>query len=381
MGIVFCRFRENEGEFVASVTRGGIDGTAVNAENIGEAADGAAAKEMAEVIVDFLQAVEVEKQHGEGPAGAIGAFRLVFKNIEKAAVVGQAGERIADGEMMDLFEEPRVIEKRAAQRDDIAQDHESLGENKGSVQQARGLSSGELSSNIQPGGGINGAVERRIFDGQAAAVPDETDEENCGGQQLLRIGEKGAGMAGDFRRQAAKGSGERVGQHHDGEQGAGNFSARVARTWQEVLDEKRYKEQKSKHHAAKPPGDRRPKEAQGRIGEKLEEENAGGCQDSPRKKKPCAENQRNAVLRSLKTDESDHGENKCEKSADNLQVALKNGVGLKSNAAKPGSSENHKEKNSKMREEDCGVTAPVCKRNIAHRVTEICVVLQAGAPM
>src|SRR5207245_11044349 len=104
--------------------------------------------------------------------------------------------------MMDLFEEPRVIKKRATQRDDIAQDHESLGENEGSVEQARGLSSGELSGDIQPGGGINGAVERGIFDGQAAAVRDETNEENCPGQQQLRSREKGTGMPGDFRQQA-----------------------------------------------------------------------------------------------------------------------------------------------------------------------------------
>src|SRR5260370_861864 len=93
------------------------------------------------------------------------------------------------------------------------------------------------------------------------------------------------------RRQAAKGSGEDVGQHHDGEQSAGNFSARVARTWQEALDEKRYKKQKSQHYAANPPGDGRPKEAQRRIGEKLEKENAGCRQDRAGKKKSGAENQ------------------------------------------------------------------------------------------
>src|SRR5260370_25839624 len=48
MRIVFCRFRENEGEFVAPVTRGGIDGTAMNGEDIGHAAYGAAAQQMAE---------------------------------------------------------------------------------------------------------------------------------------------------------------------------------------------------------------------------------------------------------------------------------------------------------------------------------------------
>src|SRR5712692_5643526 len=137
---VFLRLRENQGEFVAAVSRGGIDGAAVNAENIGEAADGAAADEMTVTIVDYLQAVEIKQQHREVPAGAIGALRLVLKNIEQAAVVGEAGERITDGQMVNLFEEPRVIEKCATQRDGIAQQHESLGENEWGVQQARGLS-------------------------------------------------------------------------------------------------------------------------------------------------------------------------------------------------------------------------------------------------
>jgi len=133
MRIVFCRFRENQGEFVAAVSRGGIDSAAMNAEYIGEAADGAAAEEMAEVIVDFLQAVEVEKQHRERPAGAIGALGFVFKDIEKPTVVGKAGKGIADGQMVDLLEEACVIEKRATQRNDITQDHESLRENEGSI--------------------------------------------------------------------------------------------------------------------------------------------------------------------------------------------------------------------------------------------------------
>src|SRR5260370_6318116 len=200
---------------------------------------------MPEVIVDFLQAIEVEKQNGEWTPGAIGALRLVSKNIEKPAIVGKAGERIADSHMMNLFEEPRVIKKRAAQRDRVAQNYESLGENERGIQQASRLSGGELSGDVKPSGGINGAVERSIFDGQPAAVPDETHEENCAGQQLLRVGGKGAGMPGDFRRQAAKGSSEHVRQHHDGQQGAGNFSARMTRTRHEALDKKRHKEEKS----------------------------------------------------------------------------------------------------------------------------------------
>src|SRR5437660_479446 len=191
---------------------------------------------MAVAVVYFFQFIEVEKQHGEGPAVAIGALRLVFKNIEQAAVVGETGERVADGKMANLLEEPGVIEKRATQRDGVAQDHKRLGENEGSVEQER------------------------------------------------------------------------------------------------------------QDHAAKPPSDRRPKETKRGVREKLKKENAGRRKDSAGKKKSSAENEGNAILSSLKTDEGYGGENKGEKAADDLQVALENGIGLKSNAAEPISSKDHKKK-------------------------------------
>src|SRR6267143_5940682 len=90
---VFLRFRENQGEFVPAVSRGGIDGAAVNTENIGKAADGAAADEMAVAIVDFFQFIEVEKEHGERSAGAVGTLRFTFQDVEQVPVVSKAGER------------------------------------------------------------------------------------------------------------------------------------------------------------------------------------------------------------------------------------------------------------------------------------------------
>src|SRR5205807_10486036 len=63
----------------------------VNAENVGEPADGAAADEMAKVIVYFFQAIEIKKQDGERPAVAIGAVGFGFQDIEQAAVVSKSG--------------------------------------------------------------------------------------------------------------------------------------------------------------------------------------------------------------------------------------------------------------------------------------------------
>jgi len=145
---VFAGFRQNEGKFIAAVSRGSVNGAAVNPEDVGESADGAAADEMAVIIIDCFQAIEIEEQDGKRTAGAVGAFRLVFQNVEETAVVGETGEGIADGKMVDLFKEPRVVKKSPSERDGVAQHHKRLGKNEGSVQQARGLSDGELRGNV-----------------------------------------------------------------------------------------------------------------------------------------------------------------------------------------------------------------------------------------
>jgi hypothetical protein len=49
---VFLRFRKNKSKFIAAVARGSVDGAAMDAENVGEAANGVAADEMAVVVVE-----------------------------------------------------------------------------------------------------------------------------------------------------------------------------------------------------------------------------------------------------------------------------------------------------------------------------------------
>ena len=273
---VLLRLWKNQGEFVAAISRGGIDCPAVDAEGIGKTADGAAADEMAKVIVDFFQPIEIKQQNRERPTVAIGAVSLGFQDVEQAAVVSESGERITHGKMAHLFKEPRIVEKGSAQRDSVAQNHERLCEDKRSVQQARGLGCGKLSGQIQPGGSIDRAIERGILDGQAATEPDEAHKENRAGQQLLRIREKGTGMVRNFRRQAAKGGGDNISESNYSEQSAGDFTTWMTRTRQEVLDEKRHHEQKRQSQAAKPPGERRPEQAKRSFWKNLKKENAGG---------------------------------------------------------------------------------------------------------
>ncbi|PYU84107.1 MAG: hypothetical protein DMG50_05940 [Acidobacteria bacterium] len=112
----------------------------------------------------------------------------------------------------------------------------------------------------------------------------------------------------------------------------------------------------------------------------MKKENAGRRKDSAGKKKSSAENEGNAILSSLKTDEGYGGENKGEKAADDLQVALENGIGLKSNAAEPISSKDHKKKSTHMRQEDRGVSAAVRESSIAHGFSRIYLYSPGRAP-
>jgi len=200
LGIFFFRFGKDESEFIATVAGGGVNGAAMNAESIRDAAESAAASEMTESVVDFFEAIEIEEQDGERPLGTIGALGFVFEDVEKLAVIGEAGERIANGQMANLFEEAGVVQKSAAESDGVTENGEALREHEGSVEQAFGLGRGNLRGDIEQGGGVDGAVEGGVFLAQAAAIPYEGDEKNRGGQKLLRAGKQRTGVARRFRR-------------------------------------------------------------------------------------------------------------------------------------------------------------------------------------
>ena len=66
MGFVFLRFWKDQCKLVSAIARRGVNGAAVNAQNIGDAADGAAADKVAVTVIDGLQTVEVQEQYGKG---------------------------------------------------------------------------------------------------------------------------------------------------------------------------------------------------------------------------------------------------------------------------------------------------------------------------
>ena len=139
LGFIVQSLRQNESEFVAAVTRGSVDGAAVNAQDVRESIERMAADEVPVGIIDFLQAIEIEQENGERPAVAIGALGFRFEDIEETAIVGKTGERVADGEMTNLLEEAGIVEESAAESDGVTGDGECLRENKGGIEQPLGL--------------------------------------------------------------------------------------------------------------------------------------------------------------------------------------------------------------------------------------------------
>src|SRR5690242_21389974 len=95
----------------------------MDAKDVGDAANGAAANQVAVAIVNQFQAIEVEKQNRKRAAGAVRALGFIFENVKQAAVVGKPRERVADRHVADALEKAGVIEKRSAKRDGIAQNH------------------------------------------------------------------------------------------------------------------------------------------------------------------------------------------------------------------------------------------------------------------
>jgi hypothetical protein len=350
------RFGQNESELVSAVARGGIDGAAMNAQDGGEAAERAAANQMAKAVVNFFQAVEIEEQNGEGPAGAIGALGLVLENVEKPAVVGEAGERVADSKVADLFEESSVIEERATEGESVTADGKDLCEHKRRVEKALGLAGGDLRSEVHPGCGVDGAVEGTVLGIKTAAIPNYGGEKDYAWQQLVGAGHERARMAGCFRWKASKGGSYHIRETDHREQGAGYLRFGVARTGDKSLNEQRDKEQKGQEHPAEPPGDRSPVRPRGRILQELKKENTGGRQDRARKQISAPENQRDTILGALETDESERGENERQQGGDDLKIALKNRVGFEGERAEPVGNEEREQDAQDMPQDNLGGT-------------------------
>src|SRR5262249_48321643 len=129
--LALLRFRQDQRKFVATITGGRIDGAAMYAQNRGHAAESPAAHQVAVVVVNFFQPIQIQEQHSERPPGAIGALRLTLQHVQQTPVVRQARQRIADREMSHLLEKPSIVEQGATQSQRIAAYGQDLREDEG----------------------------------------------------------------------------------------------------------------------------------------------------------------------------------------------------------------------------------------------------------
>ena len=56
---------------------------------------------MAQRVVDVLEAVQVDEHHGKGAVVALGNCNRLFHPLVQHDAVGQAGERVAVGQVVD----------------------------------------------------------------------------------------------------------------------------------------------------------------------------------------------------------------------------------------------------------------------------------------
>ena len=108
--------RQQHDEFVAAVSRGKVGVAQLLADGIGEGDDGAISRRMAELVVDLLEAVEVDHRAGEGVPIAVGARNLLFQARVEGAEVGQPRQAVGLRERAEVLllrgELERAIDSR-----------------------------------------------------------------------------------------------------------------------------------------------------------------------------------------------------------------------------------------------------------------------------
>src|SRR5712692_5773200 len=95
VGRLCISLRQDNRKLVAPEARGSIDVPATGAQNIGHPAKCLASYHVSVAVVDSFQSVHVKEQQGKFPVGTVAALDFRVEHIHQAAIVGQAGQRIA----------------------------------------------------------------------------------------------------------------------------------------------------------------------------------------------------------------------------------------------------------------------------------------------
>ena len=175
-------------------------------------------------------------------------------------------------------------------------------------------------------------------------------------------------MRRHFGGQPADDRADDIGEQNDGEQRARNFTFGVARTRQEFLNEQCDNQKQGQNHSAEPQRYGRPMNLYACLSREVEKKQAGRYQDRPGQEESRAKYQGDAVLRALKANQRDGGKNEGEKASDNLEVALKGGVGINRYRPDPQGEQQNRQEGDDMPEGRGRTTASGFEIGFAHIV-------------
>ena len=89
--------RDEDREFVAAEPRGGVGSAHALADALGRLDQQPVAGQVAEAVVDELELVDVEEEHGDLAVGALGSRERVIEAIDEERAVRQSREGIGQG--------------------------------------------------------------------------------------------------------------------------------------------------------------------------------------------------------------------------------------------------------------------------------------------
>ncbi len=116
-------FRKQDDELVAAQPRHGVAVAQAALEAIGDFLQQLVAGLVAQRVVDLLESIQVQEQHREPPVVAMGLVDGLDEQLAEQAAVGQAGQPVVIGEVLDArgMLDLRVRRTLAAQREASAQ--------------------------------------------------------------------------------------------------------------------------------------------------------------------------------------------------------------------------------------------------------------------
>src|SRR5579859_1540089 len=140
--------RQQQGEFIAAVSRSSVDSAAMLSKDFRDAADGARARLVSITVIDFFQLVEIHQQDRKMAIGSPRSFQFALQQFDKAPVICQSRQAVADRSVADLSEEPHVINQRPSQQNHVAHAVQYLRGERWGIEQLSRLGCRKMTSRI-----------------------------------------------------------------------------------------------------------------------------------------------------------------------------------------------------------------------------------------